>query len=460
MTKVKDLNPTRVGRLGGTDLGIPFAAFGDVGFEFGDSFDGDRPAVASGPDWRSPVILWSKSHDVSKPIEFSSAVKGGAQLWPYQHNNPEYSTILPCDCIEIDGRLYTWVMVTKGLADPRVPGSGEKWCEIRYSDDRGATWVNTGVRWSTSAFGGKRTMISWARQPGTDIVYVISTGGLLRNKGMLLWRTTIKDIANPRRWEGWCFAGGQWKWIMDPPDNAPSEILPGWKFGEICLRFIEDRPVISGFDAGDYSIFVMVGSDIYQDWTKAKVYRPVTGMPRRGADTLPQLYGGYVHPDSRFDGLFCVIVSQWVTSGNPYRAVQFVFGGVVKPPLPASTTPAQPAPEPSKETPMADANTIAPVVGAGETTTSYDANNPNAQKPGLNLWGAVKRILFENTLWTQLLVEKDVRARHAKQETAETTHGHSRDASSATRVIIAQNDKILRNQAKLGAKLGVTDLEA
>ena len=109
---------------------------------------------------------------------------------------------------------------------------------------------------------------------------------------------------------------------------------------------------------------------------------------------------------------------------------------------------------------MADANTIAPVVGAGETTTSYDANNPNAQKPGLNLWGAVKRILFENTLWTQLLVEKDVRARHAKQETAETTHGHSRDASSATRVIIAQNDKILRNQIKLGAKLGVTDLEA
>lgn len=448
MSKIKDLNPT-IGDVGGSDLAIPFSAFGEVGYCWGDTFGGGRPAVG-GPNWRSPVILWGKAQDVGKPIEFTSAAKGGAQLWDYKHDNAEFSTVLPCDVLEIDGRLYVWVMVTKGLGN-------ERWCEIWYSDDRGGRWTNTNVRWSTSAFGSRRVMISWAREPGTDTIYVISTGGLARDKGMLLWRANVKTFLDPAQWEGWCYASGKWSWVKNPGDRQPSEILPGWKFGEIGLRFIQGYPVISGFDAGNYSIFVMAGKDIYQDWTKAPVARPVTGMPR-GVDTVPRLYGGYVHPDSKFDGTFCVIVSEWAASGNPYRAMQFTF----RPPAapgPLKTLPAPAAPTPTKEPVMAGEVDIARVTGAGETTVEFDAGNPGAAKKPLNLWGAVKRILHETTLWTQLQTEKALRERHGKQDTAETTHGHARDASSGARVIIAQNDKILRNQAKIGTALKLTDLE-
>ena len=131
--------------VGGTDLGIAVAlADGRTGFIFGDTFDDCR---AGGPGWRSPVML--RSHDTSlrrlnDGITFHDAVGGdyARQLWDYAHDGPPwkgggYSTVLPADAITIDGRLYLFAMVNRGLHNVL-------WTEINYSDDCGDTWHGAG----------------------------------------------------------------------------------------------------------------------------------------------------------------------------------------------------------------------------------------------------------------------------------------------------------------------------
>lgn len=348
MVKVKNLTPTTVGATGGTDLGIPFVMpSGDVWFIGGDTWDGDQPQIG-GINWRSPMILKSLTRDMGLPIEFYNACRGGQQLWAYEHNNPVFSTVLPCDAVVINGRIYLWVMVTAGLGN-------EKWCEIWYSDDNGENWnngTNSDTTWSTSAFGGKRVMMTWDR--GRDgYVYAISTGGLARNKNALQWRVPEGDILDPTKWQGWCFLNGNWQWVTNPSDNQPTNILAnGTSLGEIGLRWIQGHWVFSGFDAGAYNAFVRVGYGPISgvNWQAAPVTRPVKGAGF-GGDIVPQLYGCYVHPDSRFTkadgtpGSFVMIVSTWNTAtGNPYRFMQYriptpaPLGPIIKDPSPPDAT--------------------------------------------------------------------------------------------------------------------------
>lgn len=334
MTKVRDLNPhPNLPRpIGGTDLGIPFVMpNGRVGYIFGDTFGGTTQA-AGGPDWRSPVIVTSPTRDMTQPIVIDAACRGGDQLWPYVHNNNEFTTVLPCDAIVIGGRVYLWVMVTAGLG-------GELWCEIWYSDDNGETWVNgtnSTTKWSTTAFRGQRVMMTWDR--GRDgWVYAFSTGGLARNKNMLLWRVREADILDPTKWEGRCWIGGAWVWKANPADHEPGDMMPaGEKFGEIGYRWIQGHHVLSGFRSSSYESFVRLGYGPIENvnWHTAPITRPVrgAGLPF-GYDVQPSLYGCYVHPDSRFekaDGTksqFVMIVSQWdgVNGSVPYRSMQYRF---------------------------------------------------------------------------------------------------------------------------------------
>ena len=160
--KVKDLtgpgsSAERFG-VGGTDLGIAVAlADGRTGFVFGDTFDECR---AGGPGWRSPVMLRSNDtslRSLNGGITFHDAVGGdyARQLWNYQHDGPPwkgsgYSTVLPADAITIDGRLYLFAMVNRGLHNVL-------WTEISYSDDCGDTWHDAGRGRQAARFTRRRS---------------------------------------------------------------------------------------------------------------------------------------------------------------------------------------------------------------------------------------------------------------------------------------------------------------
>lgn len=334
MPKIKNLNPSTIGRIGGSDLAIPFRMpDGRIGYLWGDTFDGTIPAVGSGPDWRSPVLTIANDTPVGMPIGFVSSPGNGKQLWSYPHNNAEFTTILPTDAISVGDRIYLWVMVANGLGN-------EIRCEMWYSDDLGQHWYialgthqlpDGSPRWSTGYSGGRRTMVTWERG-GDGYIYIIGTGGLARDKNASMWRVaeTTTAIEDPYSWDAWQYRDGSWRWGKGDAD----EILPaGTRLGEICLRRIQNHWVLSGFDAGAYQAFVRVGYGPieYINWHTAPQTNPVRGAEQGSGtyDIQERLYGCYVHPSSKFEnadgstGTFAMIVSTWAVSGNPYRAMQY-----------------------------------------------------------------------------------------------------------------------------------------
>ena len=75
--------------------------------------------------------------------------------------------MLPADAITIDGRLYLFAMVNRGLHNVL-------WTEINYSDDCGETWHDAGpdARRLGSHNDGRQQLITWEHDPESGLVYI------------------------------------------------------------------------------------------------------------------------------------------------------------------------------------------------------------------------------------------------------------------------------------------------
>lgn len=286
------------------DLGIPRwdKARGCYVLMFGDSFVNE--VNPDDPRWISPTIIcysedlepigvpWMiDTHPVINPNE------NARQLWPYPHNNPQFSTVLPTDFIKIGEWWYVHVMVTQGLGN-------EKWTEFQRSRDL-VNWEHTGKYFSPADL---RCTMQTFEQLG-DWVYVFGTGGLKRNVPMFLWRVKAEEFPHGR-WDtwGWTYESG-WEW-----DHHPTPVLSG-EFGELCFRKLgEEHLVLSFFDAEHYEIAALVITSPTQDLTTA----PRTVIARGRDD--PQLYGGYlVEGDEATSARF--VFSRWnTTTDDPYAS--------------------------------------------------------------------------------------------------------------------------------------------
>ncbi len=306
--------------VGGTDLGIPVKQpDGKIAYIFGDTFEQDG---VGGPGWRSPVLLRSEPGNLEQGITFTSAAGGGyaKQLLAYRHDSPDYSTWLPSDAITIGKRMYLHFMVNQGLGNVR-------WSQIAYSDDNGENWTVAPARWDGAENGGLRQLWTWER--GDDgYVYVLSTS-FRRKDPILLHRVKEDRLLDKNAYEPWGYRDGEWKW------GHPASVVLGGKFGEMCLRRVEDKWVLSYFNAADYDITIKVFDRPTSNLYEAKSYKPIKGgaWGFESDKIVAQLYGGYIHPDSTLDNLH-LIVSQWNTGKEdggfrknwPYRAMQFVTG--------------------------------------------------------------------------------------------------------------------------------------
>ncbi len=298
--------------VGGTDLGIPVRQpDGRIAYIFGDTFENDG---VGGPGWRSPVLLRSEPGDLEAGIEFTGAA-GGAyakQILAYEHNDV-HSTWLPSDAITIGERMYLHYMVNKGLGNVL-------WSEIATSDDNGENWVSSGTSWAGDENASLRQLWTWER--GDDgFVYTLSTA-FTRDRGIILHRVPEDKLLDKAAYEPWGFINNAWAW-----GNPATEVLTG-KFGELCLRRVEDKWVLAWFNAGDYDITIKVFDGPTANLYEATTYKPIQGGAWGFEDdtTVAQLYGGYIHPDSTLHNMH-LIVSQWNTEVDwPYRAMQFVTG--------------------------------------------------------------------------------------------------------------------------------------
>lgn len=297
--------------VGGTDLGIPVRQpDGRIAYIFGDTFENDG---TGGPGWRAPVLLRSEAGDFKNGVTFTSAAGGNyaKQILGYSHANRV--TYLPSDALTIGNRMYMHYMVNEPFGNVTSTA-------IAFSDDNGENWTKSGASWGGGVDNGLRQLWTWER--GDDgFVYTLSTR-FDRKNPIILYRVPEARILEPGAYEPWGFKNGQWAW-----GNPATPVLSG-RFGEMCLRRVEGKWVLSYFNASEYNITVLVFDTPTSNLYQAQKFVPINGgaWGLENDTTVAQLYGGYIHPDSTLRDMY-LIVSQWNTKANSdYHAMEFATG--------------------------------------------------------------------------------------------------------------------------------------
>jgi len=307
---------------------------------FGDNFTDWR----MGGEWQSPSIVMY-DHDFNVlgiPTATGIASEGTRrQAIPYPHNNPDFTTILPCDFIRVNGVWYLAGMVTAGL--------GHEKRTVFWRSRNLVDWEKTEPYVSLihldeqmRPVGHPGTVMLTFDQIGNDI-YIFGTGGLARDQPIWLWRCPAAQFPQ-EPWEPWGMDHVSWDWGVP---NERSPVLPG-QYGELCFRYLQGHCVLSFFDVANYRQTALTVPHPTDNWVTASRVDYA-----HGHDT-PQLYGGYIAPGSRLnepDGLR-LWVSQWNTASNdPYHVLAFcdtltAQGELTEPePLP------EPEPEPTPKPP-------------------------------------------------------------------------------------------------------------
>jgi hypothetical protein len=230
-----------------------------------------------------------------------------------------------------DGRTYMMVVGTntdKGLA----PVGGSWLVEVNNNPGGGWRPIEGSYRqWdsipNSSKAPGEPALISNPDRPPTQIsgyqandgrVY-IAADGFDRHQGVTLYSVDPDHITDRGAWQPWT---GQ---EFGTPGQPAATISPG-NFGELSLRDVEGRPILSGFNPADGNTEVRVGSGIPTGIFDTSQMTVVAGRgdwnhPVPGQS--PQNYGGYIMPGATLDNMG-VLVSQWNTNtGNPYEVEQF-----------------------------------------------------------------------------------------------------------------------------------------
>ncbi|MFF2512653.1 DUF4185 domain-containing protein [Streptomyces sp. NPDC058086] len=317
--------------LGSSDLGIPYLREhdGSWGYVFGDSWTGMQQ---SGDYIGSPVMLNQASFDASgaTPISFTWAQPTGGQadqLFNYQHNTDngygfEVSRI-PNDCIEFGGRTYIQY-TSVATWDPPAGYDGSLMSGVAYSDDYGVTWNDYDYHWAGDTQGANQSLYGMWSFAGIDPdgwLYIFSKrwNGTHKNTAdggaIQLFRIQPGDFrdGNFGAQQNWAHLDGSWQWTTAA---APSVILTGHNTGEFSVKRIDGTYCMSYFDVDMGAICTRAAPHPDAGWS--------IPIPRITALTVPNLYGGYIHPGSASATSLTLLVSHWNgILGQPYRVLQF-----------------------------------------------------------------------------------------------------------------------------------------
>ncbi|OBC10064.1 hypothetical protein A5784_04860 [Mycobacterium sp. 852013-50091_SCH5140682] len=293
--------PTGVIGAGGTDL-CEIAPSGQVALA-GDTFAGQGVGIG---EWSRSMGLHVRPGSLnSANIEFDFAFGKSntlyAETWPHVVGGSQ----LPAGTVQVFGIDYALVTRTANLipSDTRL---------VRINATQGC-WASVPGSWRAADWqSGNQTQIS-GYQDG-NWVYIIADG-FARDHQLWLYRCPATAFTDRNTWHAWGMIGDgpDWGW-----DQAPTP-LNSDLFGEVSLRLIEGKAVLTGFNATTLCVEARVADDVTQ---VAAPWTPMTTIATQ--DSVPQNYGGYIVPGSTLDQTV-ILVSQWHTAtGNPYRVLQFV----------------------------------------------------------------------------------------------------------------------------------------
>ena len=294
-------SPTGALGAGATDL-CEISPDGQVALA-GDTFSGDAAFQGA---WSPSMGLHVRPGTLNGRIQFDRSFgQNGtlyAETWPHVPGGSQ----LPAGTVQVFGVDYALVARVADLKprDTRL---------VRIDPNRGGWPTIPGSVRDAGWQDFNQTQISGYHAPD-GWVYIVADG-FARDHRVWLYRCPAANFTDRNWWHAWgmIHGGPDWGW-----DVAPTPLSDDI-FGELSLRLIEGKAVLSGFNWSTGNVEARVADDVTQvlaPWT------PVTVIATQG--TVPQNYGGYIVPGSTLDQAM-ILVSQWnTTTHNPYNVQQFV----------------------------------------------------------------------------------------------------------------------------------------
>jgi hypothetical protein len=315
--------PTRDYGIGATDL-CEFMEFPSGILQIcGDSFAGQGVGFGG---WWSPIALHVETDSIEDPTGVRYDGVMGVDKPLLADPPPPGTSHLPTGVVQINRENYMLVTTTRDLI---VESS-----RLVKADPAQGNWPTIPGSVRDAAYEGTRqSQISGYYDPipkpdsQTGWVYVVANN-FDRSGPMVLYRAKPETFADRASWQGWSSLPG--------PDGGwgkmPTPLWPD-KIGEMCVRQIDGKTVLSYFNASTGNMEVRVADDptglgtapmttvvFASEWPD-----PAEHLPPPEDNRLAQPYGGYISPGSTLDELW-VFISQWNTmprGGTPYRVIQF-----------------------------------------------------------------------------------------------------------------------------------------
>ncbi|MGB9306795.1 MAG: DUF4185 domain-containing protein [Mycobacterium sp.] len=313
--------PTGDYGIGATDL-CEFVAFPTQLLQVcGDSFAGQGAGFGG---WHAPIALHVDTSSVDDPtgVRYTGVTGVGKPL--LADPTPPGDSQLPAGVVQINRRNYLMVATTKDL-EPQNS-------RLVMADPAHGSWQTVpGSRRDASYQGGRQTQISGYYDPipkpdsQSGWVYIVANS-FTRRQAVVLYRATPEAFTDRSRWQGWA-AGPGGGWNKPPTPLWPDQV------GEMCIRQIDGRAVLSYFNAstGNMEVRVAANPTLLGDAAVTTVVQhdewpdPAESLPPPQDNRLAQPYGGYISPGSTLDELR-IFVSQWDTRPRvnaPYRVIQY-----------------------------------------------------------------------------------------------------------------------------------------
>jgi hypothetical protein len=313
--------PTGDYGIGATDL-CEFVEFPTELLQVcGDSFAGQGVGFGG---WYSPVALHVDTSSVDDPTGVRYTGVTGINKPLLADPTPPGDSQLPAGVVQINRRNYLMVTTTHNL----VPLNSRL---VTPEPAHGSWQTVAGSRRAASYQGGSQTQVSGYYDPiptpdsQSGWVYIVANS-FTRRDPVLLYRATPQTFTDRSRWQGWA-GGPNGGWNKPPTPLWPDQV------GEMSIRQIDGKAVLSYFNAGTGNMEVRVANDPtslgtapvttvvqHDEWPE-----PAESLPPPYDNRLAQPYGGYISPGSTLDELR-IFVSQWDTRARvsaPYRVIQF-----------------------------------------------------------------------------------------------------------------------------------------
>ena len=307
--------PTAGIGVGATDL-CEIAPSGEVAVA-GDTFTGKK---CRDGEWTPSVALHVRS--LAGKVQFDSTFGWGKldkDGWHHLYTDgwapgvgppPEKCSQLPAGTVRVGTKDY--LLVTR-TTENLVP-QDSRLVEI---NSRQPGWPTVPGTLKPASYGNfNQTQISGCEVNGW--VYIVADKFLPRENPVWLYRCRPETFTDRDSWAAWGPVNGDWNhWEYG---QSPEPLNPDC-FGELSLRYIEGKFVLSAFNATRYQIEVHVCDRVDQILNYDDPSHRCT-IVVEGKD-LPQLYGGSIVPGSTLDRTR-VLVSEWVTSTDyPYNVREY-----------------------------------------------------------------------------------------------------------------------------------------